>query len=125
MSRFHQYSDEVIAAARDVVIRPEACAAQPALRENAWRTLVEARGGSFAAHRLPVVTHATPGRPAAGVAAHLSKRVTLHDTAPQSTAFAPDLVESLRRAQPAINAAIARHNARLRDTTPPTGGSAA
>lgn len=133
-------SDHEIATARDIVTRPEAYAAQPALRENAWRTLTEARGGTFAARHLPALTHAEPGRPARGVAAHLADRLTRLGRTPRKTTPdpahpAPSLADCIEGARPAITdavarhrqttGAIARHNARLPDPTPPTGGSAA
>jgi len=93
-----------ISAARDVVLNPAQFADQPALRENAWRTLVEERGGYFAARHLPVMTHAQPGRPARGVAAQFTR-----DMAPdRATIIRPSLADCVADALPATRAAIAR-----------------
>ncbi len=107
-------------AARDVVLNPVQFADQPALRENAWRTLVEERGGYFAARNLPVMTHAQPGRPARGVAAQITR-----DMAPdRATIIRPSLADCVADALPATRAAIARRRA-LDRTWPDDGGAAA
>ncbi|MCZ4351558.1 hypothetical protein O4H61_03430 [Roseovarius aestuarii] len=123
-----------IAHALEIVTRPDQFGDQMALREFAWRQLVEARGGTMHPQNLPMMRPAEPGRPACGVAGHLARRLCGTAEAPtpsrastlaKSTLAKSTLAASIHRAQPAIRAAIARRRANPSDHTPPTGGTAA